>query len=303
MTNERTNSLTKTVSSIETLYKKLCELEIKQKKDTFEFSKTLDYLSIALEVENKTIEILNRNDCGKWIEHFSMQEFYGEMLNDIESLIHQNYNDRISRRIFNMLFYKIMNELDYDDKDNINDDIVSNTVKIDEALKKDRMKFYLIFLNEFINNEEYYDDKKYLIKAKYNAVFINKSIEKYMMLNKFKLPKKTYFSSESLASELKIDKDLYRILRNSFGLELAVNQIQEILKEDYSNDTILPILRQCLLRTSFLFLDEENLIDLNLDFLELLDKNYIDNEVGKQLVIESFNNVCKDRSKTKSLIR
>lgn len=40
-------------SSIETLYKKMCNLEIEEKKDTDEYKKILDYLKIALEVESK----------------------------------------------------------------------------------------------------------------------------------------------------------------------------------------------------------------------------------------------------------
>ena len=59
LVNENYNWLKRIIqitTSIETLYKKLFILEINGQKDTEEYKKTMDYLSIALDVEDNVYE-------------------------------------------------------------------------------------------------------------------------------------------------------------------------------------------------------------------------------------------------------
>ena len=132
-----------------------------------------------------------------------------------------------------------------------------------------------------------------------------------MISNNFVIPK-TFYANASLAVDLnQIDLSLFCILKNSYGINESTKQISEIIAIsdlDYSDiiKTTTSILRQCLIRSSFLLITDEIVSDMNYKFHKFVEsKKYLEkyqtNYISKQLVINCFKGVKRDRNKQRVL--
>ena len=107
---ELINKLIKLTSSIDTLYKKMYELEINDKKQTEEYQKTLDSLSGYLDLEKRLYNNSNLDfsKCIAIVKFIINKKMPDEILNDVESIMQQDYNNRILRRMLNIFSNKIL---------------------------------------------------------------------------------------------------------------------------------------------------------------------------------------------------
>ena len=314
----------KTTISIEALYKKLFDFETKKQKDTAEYNQTMEYLNIAIEVEDKLYEEadLDYYKCKALVDHIVGDRLPENFLNDTESIVQQDYNNRVLRRILNILVYRSISNFDsirgilpdeiveileqsgIPNAGELVTKIIYNSIELQKAFEKDIFNVFLIFLQDYINNQSYSNFKEYLIRSKYYIAFINKYVEINMRSNKFEMPETFYANAKFVADSNKVD---FYLLKNIYGIYEATKQIIEIMEIsdlDYSDITkaTTSILRQCLMRTSFLLMNDEVISNINFEFHEYIeDKKYLDrhqhDHISKQLVINCFRGIKKDRNK------
>lgn len=289
-------SLIKTASSIDSLYQKMYELEIHGKKDTEEYKKLFDYLIIALEVENKIYKDskLDYKKGFAWFDYLIDNKLPFDYVSDLESIMRQDYNHRIIRRILNSLLYQITLESD-----------------VQKALEKDVINAYLVFLQESIDKQNYHNLKKNLIKSKYNTAFIKKEIETEMILSNFTISNTLYISSRFIADLMNMDLEFYNMSKNLYGGKISMFQISELMEmqDESYNDPVkstTSTLRQCLMRAAFLLMSDEIISEVNDEFHEIIESNeYLcrnpHDKISEQLVINCFKSIKKDQKKPKVL--
>lgn len=319
--------ITQTTISIEALYKKMYDLEINGQKDTEEFSTLMEYLTIAIDVEDKVYNDANLNysKCVALTEYIINDKLPSEYLNDTESIMLQDYNNRVSRRILNILMHKVisdynsvkevlpreligvMEQLGMPNPEQLVSQAIYSSVELQKAFEKDILNGFLAFLQEFINKKDYYSFRKYLVRSKYNTAFINKDTEIDMRNNRFEIPETFYTNSSFIADLTQTDLELFELLKNSYGTREANQQISEIIEMndmDYSDPTkaTTSILRQCLMRAAFLLMSDEVISDINYEFHQFIeDKNYLErhhkDRISEQIVVSCFRGIKKDRNK------
>ncbi len=316
-------------TSIENLYKKLITLEINEKNNTEEYEKIINYLDIATEIEDKlykeaNLDFAKSNMIINYIISFKLPD---EFKSDIENILEQNYDYNVLIRIINILvdiqlsdyktiknmeLYELINLCEEFYINNINDISVYNNIELKKAFEKDIMNGFVNFLQDYIDEQNYNLYKEKLIKSKYNIVFINKNIEQYIKKNKFKIPKNFYTSSRFIADITQTNLEIYNSLKTFHGIKVSTKQISEIIEMnniDYSNvdKTIACILRQCLMKSGFLLINEEYLSVLNSEFNKYiteefyLKKHYDDDNISRQIILNCFKENKNDRSKIKEV--
>lgn len=324
---ELIEKLTKTTTSIETLYKKMYDLEINGKKETEDFKKIVDYLKIAIDVESKMYQdsSLSYQRCIALADYILQDKLPDSFLDDVESIMTQDYSNRVLRRILNILVHKIISDyesvkemlptelldlmfqLGISNPDKMVTQAIYSSIELQKAFEKDTLNGYLVFLQEFINKKDYEAFKEDLIRSKYNTSFINKIIEEDMISNNFDIPETFYLNSKFVADITQTDLKLYGLLKNSYGVKESTKQISEVIEmkdEDYNNpkSATTSILRQCLMRASFLLMSDEVISDINYEFHEFIEnEKYLnrhpDDHISERLIINCFKSIKRDKSK------
>lgn len=321
------NSLIKTTTSIESLYKKMYDLEVSGKKDTDDFSKILDYLNMAIEVEDKLYQEANLSylQCIALADYLLEDRLPEGFLNDTESIMGQSYDNRVLRRILSILVHRIisdhqsvremlpnevidlMKQLGMPNPDKLVSQVIYSSIELQKAFERDIFNGYLAILQEFIASNVYKNFRNDLIRSKYNTSFINKQIENDMISSKFDIPDTFYVNSRFVADLTQTDLELYKMLKNLYGVKESTKQISEVIEigdMDYSDSkkAITSILRQCLMRSAFLLMSDEVISDVNYEFHEFVeDKKYLDrhphDRISEQLIVNCFKAIKRDRNK------
>lgn len=327
---EQIEKIIKTSLSIETLYKRLYALELDGKKDTEEYKINLDYLSIAKEVEEKEYSDFNLTEekAKAWANYLLSDKLPSTFLQNVDSLVEQNYANITLRRILSNLIniteesvlkdqlpkelVDIMKLVGIDDADKVISDAAISCSELRRAFEVDLINAYLYILNEQIEkNNHFKESKECLMSAKYNAIFINREIENQMLFREFSIPELVYFTSKIIADKDNMKDDMYKHLRNEYGKVYSVKQISEMLEIgdlDYNNVSLATtsLLRQCLMRASFLLMSDDSISDVNYNFHEFIeDERYLKNhrydKISEQLIINCFNCIKKDRKNVDSV--
>ena len=320
--------LIKTTTSIETLYGKMYELEISQRKDSEEFKKIVDYLKIALDVENQMYKdcCLSYSKCVALVDYIFQEKLPSKYMDDVDSIMTQSYDHKVIKRILNVLIDKIISDcegmkemlprdlLDLIEQLGIpnHEAMISQTiysgVELQKAFEKDTINGFLALLQEEIEKEknDYYRNS--LIGSKYFTSFINKDVEEGLIKNNFEIPRTCYLNSRFVAELTQTDLELYFFLKNTYGVKESVRHILEVLEikdEDYDNPqkAISSILRQCLIRAIFLLMSDDVISDVNYEFHEFIEnkeyiKEHLKDHISEEAVIKCFKAVSNDRSKS-----
>ena len=318
----------KNTESIDSIYKKLYELEINGQKDSKEYNDYLDYLKIALEVEAQIYESgkLDFNRGAALYNYIVEDRLPDHTLTDKESLIAQDYDSRVLRRILGSI-KKIMTS-DYKSLQgqmvppqivelmraigmpNVNERVsnaVYSSVEIKNAIDHDVFHGFLTFLRDLLNNSKYEEYKPNLIATKYNAAFVDKDVEEDLLEKSFELPEGFYLSVNFAAGVCDTPQRLLDIIKNQKGLDEATHHLIGLVKvhdEDFDdkNKAFGVLLRQCFVRSAFLLMDEELLGELNYQFHnyvesdEYLEENPNDS-VGQQKAFDCFKRINEDKKK------
>lgn len=325
---EEIAALINVTTAISNDYKALYNLETNGKKDTEEYKKVLDNLHMDIEFENKLYNEyyhLNYDKCYAWIEYLFENQMPKELKKDIESMMEQDYSNRVIIRILNTLINKmtedyqnikkiipeevieLLKQLGMPNPDKLASQSAYSNIKIQESLEIDTLNAYLSILQEYIQKEDYRSFRNQLINSKYNITFINKEIEKGMLSNNFDIPETLYINSKMIADLHQVDSNIYDLLKDHYSIQISAKQISEIIEisdMDYSdqNKATTSILRQCLMRASFLLMSDDAISNVNYTFHEFIEgKEYLDrhpnDRISEQLIINCFRSIKKDKNK------
>ena len=255
------NDLYNISNSIKVLYDKLCDLEMKGEKDSDLYNKYIDYLRIAIEVEEKEYSKINNDD--------------------ILACIH-NFVDNRKGNIYSRITSKT------DDLINLNDSNCSDDIMIANFINELISNVFFSILDEEIINSNRQD----LIKYKYDKIYKSSNIENYAIINKFNM-------SDNHNYIVFID-DL-PIIFNDIKNYLLVQQFARLfslkLVNDFDLNNIYDLIDIIYLRTYLVLLDDEDVkklydnigniskLDVSKDFLDcmydIFEKNKNDKEKHK----------------------
>lgn len=314
---EQIEAILRNNKNIERLYDKLYNLEIQGKKNTEEYTKLLEYISIVIEVEDKLYNEANLTPKKilSWI-------------NFLKTTIDKS--NAIVQRIINTLFRKITNN--YNVLINLSNKELSNVLKISgirltdknpkkeeickcimlkESIQKDSYYTFISFLEENINDPKQKMFSEYLTKSKYDAIFQNKNIETYALKNNLNIPIYPYIISPLIRDILNINPILYKNIKDSIGNKIVTNQIYKILEikdEEYNNLNIAAaqVIRENMIKSYFIFMSDEKISDINHEFHEFIEDNdyeqlFPNNNISKNIIINIFKGIKQYRKKIKIL--
>lgn len=327
---EQIEAILRNNKNIDRLYTKLCNLDIEDKKNTEEYTKLLEYISIVIEVEDKLYKEANLTieKALSWAKFlFAIKRKNSFTIR--EDILRQEYDNRIISRILNNLFniitkdHNILLNLPINELTNIMTMLGIKVSKIDKKnaickcitikniIENDIYYTFLSFMQRNIEDPKQKMFRENLITAKYNTSFINKEIESYLLTNNFNISTNTYISSDIVSELLLINKELYKRIKDTIGQSIVGNQIYELLEisdVEYSDITKASssILRQNLMKAAFIFISDEKISDVNYEFHEYIeDKEYQtihpSHTISENLIKNSFKDIKKNKSKTQIL--
>ena len=317
-------TLLKSATEIKNIYKKIYYLEITTQKETDKYNELLNELKKAIRIETNIYQKLNLKTEEKFkiIEFLTNSPNY-KKTNDIHSIINQDENDIINRRIINNLIHDIINNINYnnhktetlnllkeiginiDNEKAIKD--INNFSQVELKINEDIYLIFLTILQESLELIKYDKYKNELKQAIYNTCYINKNIENIIINQKFNIPNKIYISSKFINEILITNNKIYNLITNLIVQTQINTHIIEVLKikdNEYNNSktNISSIINQCYIRTLLTFLTDDNIYKLNEDFHNLTENpQYIkyqkQNTISEKAIIQCFKNINNDRAK------
>ena len=326
---ELINKIIKVTTTINNIYNQLFNLENHNKENNDQYRKAINNLKIASLVEDDLYERLNLNyEKIIAIDEYLFSDFNEELLDDLENIANQNYNNRILHRIKNILFNKFltdyktinpnevikqMEDCNYKNPSKVFD-YINNSI-VDKIIKKDILNAYLVFLQEYINKDNQLHKnqvfKTYLLNSKYNVIFINKDIEKEMIDSNFNIDEFIYIGSKFIADVLESSINMYEATKNNLAEEICMTQFANLLKiedQDYKNiqNEITSIISTSLIRAALLLMDDTNITNVNYNFLELIEseedlEEKINNTISQQIIENCFKKNKNDINKVFTL--
>lgn len=306
--------LVKIEDSISSLYQKMYKLELEHKKETLEYQTLLDYLVIALDVEERKYNDLftDGNEALDFVVSFDSKKGIG-----LEEIIKGKTDNKVLIRIYNTLTDSVITnnksvrkilfedtEEKYAKLEEMLIKLFTTEMQFQLALNKDGYMLFLALLEIYLNNPDYAEYREDLLKVKYNIIFLNKNIEHSFLDNDFTMPKPD-LSSKLYASLVGVSGEGYEKIKNNIYSEIAAYQLASMLfneKENYE-DKKENILRSIWLRSLFLTLDNEVIDVLNESVHDLIESDeYINNDTirkNEDEVISCFKKIKLDRQKVK----
>ena len=320
------NNLIEITNSLDVLYQKLADLEINGQKDTDAYQNLLEYLKVAVEVEKQAYEDCNLASSKgiAWVRYLLNNRLSSPFEGNIESILSQNYDDRVIKRIINILIHKvfanpetikdiypgimleILEELENDCYDNYVPLDICDNYLIHDALYNDVLSCFLAFLNEFIENPRFSTYRSDLINTKYNVAFSNQNIESDMLFSGFADSKDLYVNSQVVAQMA--DIDFYTDLANSYGEITCLKQIAKIIDlsdADYqkkANGNVSILLRICLMQAALVLIDASALEEFDDNFHKFLENTKYVSEytMSKHIILSIFEKSQKDKEKVRT---
>lgn len=308
--------LTKITNSIYTLYQKLYNLEINGNFDTEEYKEMLEYLNIAIEVENRKYREIDKKSAQKII--YYLLEYY-QIHNiglTLDNVITFDENKLIFRRIIKYLLFnsfcdaKIINlllcenentsalDLEGEPEDDFYIQLSKNNLLIE--IEKDILKVFLTFVQDFYDNT----DKKFeafLVKTKYDMSFLHKNFEKEFIGNQFQIPYCKFLNSKLLSEMENFYQSDYEQQASLYAKTIASYHINKLLKlksQKFRNvETIVSvILRVFMVKANLLMLDADTLAVYKLKIKRYIeDYNLENNHFGTYLIRIAFEDLDEDR--------
>lgn len=212
------NKLYNITNSIKDLYFKLITLELNGKKNSEEYKKILDYLSMTRELEEKYMYEID--DCNKYLSYFE-KNMYG--VNEMNAITEGNY-------LYLKEFRIIGNLLIYRDENNKDETILN------EAILKDIMLMFIKNLDMCIKKTTNKFLKEKLIYTIYSLIYSNKNIETDLLYYNFNFELDNISKSNYIAYLLNIDNKKYNKKFMSYILNFTNNAMKYITKNTYNFD-------------------------------------------------------------------
>ena len=212
------NKLYNITKSIKDLYFKLITLELNGKKNSEEYKKILDYLSMTRELEEKYMNEID--DCNKYLSYFE-KNMYG--VNEMNAITEGNYLYLKEFRIIGKL-------LIYRDENNKNEAILN------EAILKDVILMFIKNLDKCIKETTNKFLKEKLIYTIYSLIYSNKNIETDLLYYNFNFELDNISKSNYIAYLLNVDNKKYNKKFMCYILNFTNNAMKYITKNTYNFD-------------------------------------------------------------------
>jgi len=309
-------------AAINTLYKRLYELEINGKANTKEFDTLLDYLSISIGVEKELYDesCLHYSKCLAWLDHLLKDCIPDGMINDMDAILSQETTYSIVRRMVNILSNKLVYQFNNKYVPNIilsivpdneilqnhfdNPEIANILTQIEKDIEYGMLNYYVTFLNDYILDSNYENLKNNIIFSKYSTSFIRPRIEQRLVKNKFIVDKAPYNVIQFLNSFENSENTLFCNLKDVSGFNLAREQIINLLNlkdEDYSDTkkATTAVLSQCMLRSNCILLDNDFIEDLKYVYEAFNSDSSGNNSISESIINKCLKKAKKDKMKCK----
>lgn len=212
------NKLYNITNSIKDLYFKLITLELNGKKNSEDYKKILDYLSMTRELEKKYMYEID--DCNKYLSYFE-KNMYG--VNEMNAITEGNY-------LYLKEFRIIGNLLIYRDENNKNETILN------EAILKDVILMFIKNLDMCIKKTTNKFLKEKLIYTIYSLIYSNKNIETDLLYYNFNFELDNISKSNYIAYLLNVDNKKYNKKFMCYILNFTNNAMKYITKNTYNFD-------------------------------------------------------------------
>lgn len=320
--------------TIESIYEKMFQLELNGQKESKEFKDLLAELRTAIAKEKSLYQLPDldfaRIDA---LAHFILENRTpDDFKKDMYSIINQEHEGKVERRILGSLIRKnsenyegvkeslpgiitgflgMIGDLDGEELDKeLTKSIVSSNI-LQKSIENDTYNGFLTILREFINDPKYAKFREPLLRSKYYLAYINPSLEEGLLSNGFEIPE-TFYSGAQFAANITGTNNLaLEMMQDVYGFPIAIENIGELLTTsdeelmDYNKATTA-ILRQCILRSLFLYLSTDRIKTLNVSFQQLLEDDdykgmHPDGQKSEELITECFEAADRDREKQKTL--
>ncbi|MBQ9072130.1 MAG: hypothetical protein IJY25_03125 [Bacilli bacterium] len=315
------NRLLETAKAVEKLYNKLYILEINGQKETDEYKKQMEFLNISIDLENRLYKKYNfsiekQSILIKYLVNFKYHKNY---IDNEACIINQDYANIHVRRVINKLTNELsktkagIKEIYFEEVELMENDMKEsiNNIRVLKELQRDIFSSYLLFLQEYILNEQYKCYKNEFIKSKYNLSFVYEKIEKIMLNNNFDINKELYLGSKLVSDILKIDLQVYNYMKDDYSssfLKDIVFEFIEFKDLDYNdkNKSVSAMLRMCYIRSCLLMVSEQKITDINCELQEYINSEeylnkHINDTISQNLIKICFDSIEKDRTKVKRL--
>lgn len=323
-------SLLQSSTKISKIYDKLCELEIKNLKETEEYKQLIVELKKEIEQENKKYKRFNLTykQCLKYAKLLSSQAKINPFDTKIFTTL-KNYNIRIIRRILLTLNIIVENNQDYQKsviptellnsvlnitKENSKDDFIRhlfNSRKINNTLNNDINSIFLSILEEAISANS---NKKYrneLIKAKYCIAFAHKNLETLLLPSFFEMTEIVYINSQIVTELLKegtLSYDITRFVNLKAKASIEIEKLLEIKDQDYIDFkvNINSILTQCYIRALLSLMTAKEINDFNQEFHNIIENpkylnTHLNDRISENAIIYCFKCFNRDKERTRIL--
>ena len=321
--------------NIESIYEKMFQLELNGQKGSKEFKNLLGELRAAIIAEKKLYQQPDldfaRIDA---LAHFILENRTpDDFKKDMYSIINQEHEGKVERRILGKLISKntedykgvkeslpgiitgflgMIGELEGEELDEQITQSLATSNILHKSIENDTYNGFLTILREFINDPKYAKFREPLLRSKYYLAYINPSLEEGLLNNGFEIPETFYSGAKFAASVTGTNPLALEMMQDVYGFPIAIDALGELLATsdedlmDYDKATIA-ILKQCILRSLFLYLSTERIKTLNISFQELLDDDdykgmHPDGQKSEDLIAECFEAADRDREKQKTLL-
>jgi len=316
-------SFIKSSHNIKNIYEKLEQLDINNLKNSQEYIYLINKLKQEINVENNKYKNANltTEQKTKIIELLASNP-NSSRKDNIDTIINQQDNDLITRRVFNILINQTVTNIDYT-KNNIPTELlefinaynipindnkinkeINNYTQIQLAISNDINLVFLSILQDNLNLWKYSQYKNNLLKSFYSTLFINKNIEEQLINNNFNIDNNVYISSKLINDLLKSNSTIYNIISSILVEPQLDSHISNLLKikdteYNYPSINIYSILTECYIRSLLTFLTNERVQYLKKKFHYLtVNPTYSkDNRNSQEIIINCFKNIKQDKSK------
>lgn len=323
---EKISSLAMTSITVLDLYARLYASEVDGQKDSEDYKKLLNYLKIALEVEEREYKNLNIS-FPKLLYYINDQNFVTRTL---EKKLFESGNVDITQVNSMQLSTRFLNYLlnNSNSYKNIFDIIpsgliailkknnVANPVSTIEEAVRTSFEEQKIFCQDvarafqFFINKEIEDDKKIvnrdsLIFHKYKESIICPCIENELIEEEFSPCDSIGIDTNLNAAFLGLSKEKYADDRSSFAKNAAIEEIYGLLSipdADYEDLEIssLSIFKQCNLRSNLIFMNDNDIESLKDELYDIVHSNeYLEehkyDHISRNLIENSINGIEEDK--------
>lgn len=233
-----------TSKRIRTCYDKLTDLEIYGNKENDKYTKLIFEIEKLSAEENSIYKYIfsDMNICED-IAYYLLSKTKIDLENNLGAIIDNDYGKFEIRRILNRLNDEFVlvtenninkdkekeeeeqNEYDEDSMEKIIKDAKFDALKfendkemIEQFIEKDKLNYFLCFLEKEIDNQK--DDliKASLIRAKYNVSYIYRDIEKISLSNMFTSDDFSFQNAVAIMHSHNIPLNFYQLVEEQFVL-------------------------------------------------------------------------------------